>query len=95
MCTISSTITKPSQWEVSISCGKMRLMLSIECWSSLWPLLTSIAAYSTAHIKIDGGAVRAEIWDTAGQELYKSLTPMYYRGSQVLPIRTMPCCDRY
>ena len=27
--------------------------------------------------------VRLEIWDTAGQEIYASLAPMYYRGAQV------------
>jgi Ras-related protein Rab-5C len=25
---------------------------------------------------------KLEIWDTAGQERYRSLAPMYYRGSQ-------------
>ena len=29
-----------------------------------------------------GGTVRVQIWDTAGQEKYHSLAPMYYRGAQ-------------
>lgn len=28
------------------------------------------------------GTVSFEIWDTSGQERYRSLAPMYYRGSQ-------------
>ena len=32
-------------------------------------------------IKQDGKVVRAQIWDTAGQEKYQSITGAYYRGS--------------
>ena len=30
-----------------------------------------------------GGKVKAQIWDTAGQEKYRSLTKMYFRDAQV------------
>ena len=29
----------------------------------------------------DGSAVKFQIWDTAGQEKYHSLAPMYYKGA--------------
>lgn len=32
-------------------------------------------------IPVDGKLVSLEIWDTAGQELYRSLTRAYYRSS--------------
>lgn len=32
-------------------------------------------------IELDGQTVKVQIWDTAGQEKYKSLAPMYYRGA--------------
>ena len=31
----------------------------------------------------DGKSVKLQIWDTAGQERFKTLVPMYYRGSKV------------
>merc|ERR1719473_967517 len=30
---------------------------------------------------IEGKAIKYQIWDTAGQEKYRSLAPMYYRGA--------------
>ena len=32
-------------------------------------------------IMVDGQPVKCQIWDTAGQEKYHSLAPMYYRGA--------------
>ena len=32
-------------------------------------------------VMIDGMAIKYQIWDTAGQEKYRSLAPMYYRGA--------------
>lgn len=41
----------------------------------------------TAHfrtlVKVDGQEVELKIWDTAGQEQFASLVPMYARGSHV------------
>ena len=40
------------------------------------------AAFLTKSILLDTADVKVEIWDTAGQERYRSLAPMYWRGSQ-------------
>lgn len=32
-------------------------------------------------IVVDGTPIKFQIWDTAGQEKYHSLAPMYYRGA--------------
>ena len=32
-------------------------------------------------IEVDGKKIKMQIWDTAGQEKYHSLAPMYYRGA--------------
>lgn len=37
--------------------------------------------FTTKTIKIDGKLIGAQIWDTAGQEKYKSLTRIYYKGA--------------
>uniref|UniRef100_A0A7S1S1H3 Uncharacterized protein n=1 Tax=Alexandrium catenella TaxID=2925 RepID=A0A7S1S1H3_ALECA len=39
------------------------------------------AAFMTQTVNLNDVTVKFEIWDTAGQERYKSLAPMYYRGS--------------
>ena len=31
-----------------------------------------------------GNRVKLAIWDTAGQERFRTLTPSYYRGAQVI-----------
>ena len=30
---------------------------------------------------MDGNTIKFQIWDTAGQEKYRGLAPMYYRGA--------------
>ena len=40
------------------------------------------ASFSTKKIDVDGTEVTLRIWDTAGQERFRSLTPMFYQGSQ-------------
>jgi len=47
------------------------------------PCLTSTigAAFTTKTVRYDKDTVRWELWDTAGQEQYNSLVPMYYRGA--------------
>jgi small GTP-binding protein len=35
---------------------------------------------------IEGKTVKVQIWDTAGQELYRSVTASYYRGTNAIVI---------
>jgi small GTP-binding protein len=41
------------------------------------------ACYTAKQVDIGGSAVVLQIWDTAGQEKFRTLAPMYYRGSIV------------
>jgi small GTP-binding protein len=41
------------------------------------------ASYSTKSFQVDSRNVRLQIWDTAGQEKYRGMTPMYYHNAQV------------
>jgi len=40
------------------------------------------AAFLNRTVLVDGLPVKFLIWDTAGQEKYRSLAPMYYRGAR-------------
>ncbi|ORM39684.1 Ras-related protein Rab-5C [Babesia sp. Xinjiang] len=44
------------------------------------------AAFMTQSVKFGDHTVKFEIWDTAGQERYRTLAPMYYRGSSAAVI---------
>lgn len=39
------------------------------------------ALFLTKKITVNGRTIKFEIWDTAGQEKYHALTPMYYRNA--------------
>jgi small GTP-binding protein len=39
------------------------------------------ASFSSKRVEIDEKNILFHIWDTAGQEKYRSLAPMYYRGA--------------
>ena len=41
------------------------------------------SAFLKKQIELEHSIIRFEIWDTAGQEKYRSLAPMYYRGAHV------------
>jgi small GTP-binding protein len=41
------------------------------------------AAFQTHTLQTTTGSRTLQIWDTAGQEKYRSLAPMYYRAAQV------------
>ena len=40
------------------------------------------ACFQVRKCKVDDQFLKLHIWDTAGQEKFRSLTPMYYRDSQ-------------
>ena len=42
---------------------------------------TIATGYYVYHSTVNGKPVALQIWDTAGMEQYKSLGPIYYRGS--------------
>ncbi|EDQ89366.1 uncharacterized protein MONBRDRAFT_25453 [Monosiga brevicollis MX1] len=39
------------------------------------------ASFFTHKLTVDGCRVKLQLWDTAGQERFRSMAPMYYRGS--------------
>eukprot|EP00696_Hemimastix_kukwesjijk_P014918 gnl/Hemi2/2997_TR1057_c0_g1_i1.p1 gnl/Hemi2/2997_TR1057_c0_g1~~gnl/Hemi2/2997_TR1057_c0_g1_i1.p1 ORF type:complete len:207 (-),score=49.37 gnl/Hemi2/2997_TR1057_c0_g1_i1:134-754(-) len=39
------------------------------------------ASFMSKTLVVDDTAIKYQIWDTAGQEKYQSLAPMYYRGA--------------
>ncbi|KAL4235426.1 Ras-related protein Rab-22A [Mactra antiquata] len=39
------------------------------------------ASFMTKHLVVDDNTYVFQIWDTAGQEKYRALAPMYYRGA--------------
>ncbi|KAI5549930.1 GTPase protein [Trichomonas vaginalis G3] len=41
------------------------------------------ASFVSKSIEIDNSLLNISVWDTAGQELYRGLTPMYYRNAAV------------
>mgnify|MGYP001045440580 CR=1 FL=1 len=41
------------------------------------------ACYTAKKVEINGTSVNLQIWDTAGQERFRTLAPMYYRGSVI------------
>ncbi|EGC31720.1 hypothetical protein DICPUDRAFT_156394 [Dictyostelium purpureum] len=47
------------------------------------PTPTIGASFLTKTINIEGNKIKYLIWDTAGQDRFRSLTPMYYRGACV------------
>ncbi|GAM27535.1 hypothetical protein SAMD00019534_107110, partial [Acytostelium subglobosum LB1] len=47
------------------------------------PLSTVGASFLTKNVHVDGCRIKFQIWDTAGQDRFRSLAPMYYRGACV------------
>ena len=67
--------------EVGKTCVLMRLIKK-EFQQDSEPTIG--AAFQNYYMKVeDGETVQLQIWDTAGQEQYKSLAPMYYRAANV------------
>ncbi len=44
------------------------------------------ASFFTKKLVVDAVKVRLQLWDTAGQERFRSMAPMYYRGSHAAVI---------
>ncbi|KAJ2020526.1 hypothetical protein IWW57_004995 [Coemansia sp. S610] len=42
------------------------------------------ASFVTAKIDVDGWECRLQLWDSAGQERFRSMTQMYYRGANAV-----------
>ena len=38
--------------------------------------------FGTKNIEIEGKKIKLQIWDTAGEERYKSITSSYYKGTK-------------
>ena len=45
---------------------------------------TSGGSYSVKHMNIDGKEIALNIWDTAGQEKFRSLTKHFYRDAYII-----------
>ena len=41
------------------------------------------ACYASKVVSVDKETVKLQIWDTAGQEKFRTLVPMYFRGAKV------------
>tara|TARA_B100000963_G_scaffold362019_1_gene402122 strand:+ start:2297 stop:3022 length:726 start_codon:yes stop_codon:yes gene_type:complete len=41
-------------------------------------------SFSNKSIEIDGSKYKLDVWDTAGQEKYRGLMPMYYRNADIV-----------
>ena len=50
------------------------------------------ACYASKIVAVDNETVKLQIWDTAGQEKFRTLVPMYFRGAKVA-ILTFSVCD--
>nr|GLL16508.1 uncharacterized protein LOC109163655 [Ipomoea trifida] len=48
---------------------------------SLEPKKTVGVEFATHIVRVDDAKVKAQIWDTTGQERYRAIVPAYYRGA--------------
>ncbi|GIY83860.1 ras-related protein Rab-5A [Caerostris darwini] len=54
------------------------------------------ASFSCKVIDVDSYTIRFQIWDTAGQETYKSMLPMYYRKANLaLVVYDITCYESF
>ncbi|KAH0788366.1 ras-related protein RABE1c-like [Histomonas meleagridis] len=62
--------------------GKSCLLLRYTDGKFQESFMTTIGVdFKTKHIKVDDKDVKLQIWDTAGQEKFRSITKAYYRGA--------------
>lgn len=67
----------------SSAAGKSTLLL--RCTRNLFKdnyEVTMIPEFGTLTLKIGQSIIKTHIWDTAGSEAYKSVTKIFYKGSQ-------------
>ena len=50
---------------------------------------TDGASYASKSIDVNGKSLVLDIWDTAGQETYKSLTKYFYKGAKMAVLFTI------
>lgn len=65
--------------------GKSSLLLRYV--DNLWSenLLSTIGVdFKFKTVKVNGTAVKLQIWDTAGSEAFKSIVSAYYRGADAV-----------
>ncbi|KAK5965215.1 Peptidyl-prolyl cis-trans isomerase [Trichostrongylus colubriformis] len=63
--------------------GKSSLLMRyVENKFSPRHISTIQASFQSKQVEVDGCHITLNIWDTAGQEKYHALGPIYYRGSQ-------------
>lgn len=54
------------------------------------------ASFSCKVLDIDSYTIRFQIWDTAGQETYKSMLPMYYRKTNLaMVVFDITCAESF
>ncbi|XP_031628180.1 vacuolar protein sorting-associated protein 21 [Contarinia nasturtii] len=62
--------------------GKSSLIKQYICEMNASDIAPTIgASFSTFKVKLEEGKVKMQIWDTAGQEKFRAMTPMYYRNA--------------
>ena len=43
--------------------------------------LISLRAQKVHHIELEGKVIKLQLWDTSGQERFRSMSTSYYRGA--------------
>lgn len=81
--TTRSTRRKPADPRLALAgVGKSSLVLRF-ITNEFKPYQESTigASFMSKLIMVEGAPIKFQIWDTAGQEKYHSLAPMYYKGA--------------
>ncbi|RWW82289.1 hypothetical protein BHE74_00009255, partial [Ensete ventricosum] len=66
----------------SAGVGKSCLLLRFSDGSFTASFITTIGIdFKIRTIELDGKRIKLQIWDTAGQELFRTITTAYYRGA--------------
>lgn len=68
----------------------MLLLSSCPCCCPCAYVLAAGTDQRFKRLRVDGVNIGVSVWDTAGQDRFQSLTPMYYRGAQGVVVSS--CC---